>query len=295
MSTGDTKLTQEQLRAREAAARVHLRGVTYDAPTPTAGELALNTQPWKTAAQEEAELKTQIEAAVMMLDEAISRTPADSEVREQLERLKDRVKGARTLDALNGALSEATATISKAEASGHMETPAQKKERLWGEIGRLNTEITNTLRPHMNDEEKAKEEEFERRIAAARTEEERLAVERERNRWREGVAENLQHHGATPEARSAGAAARLLTSEQRKKIEALKQLDRGRHTNSAEPHSEQRATSRAGENGRLPNTSPSTQQPQSGLYEVSHVAEPAPPTSPDTRNTREDPSRGVSF
>lgn len=73
----------------------------------------------------------------------------------------------------------------------------------------------------MTKEQKEKEEEFERRLAKARTDEERLAIETERNNWRAQVAQGMIENG-TPAAQAAGHAAQTKIEEMAAKLEEQK-------------------------------------------------------------------------
>ncbi|MDX2094781.1 MAG: hypothetical protein SFW64_02425 [Alphaproteobacteria bacterium] len=138
----------------------------------------------------------------------------------ELTMLLDKIKssvGVKSLDAIrNDALNEAQALVvtAGAKAGELAETAAEMNERLWGEIGKLNEEIVDTLSPHMTEEEKKREEEFKRRLEAATSDEERAQIMQEQNKFHEGVRERLEHGHS-----SAGRAAAAITKPKIEKVD----------------------------------------------------------------------------
>lgn len=103
----------------------------------------------------------------------------------------------------------------------------------WQRIGQMNAQVSGLLNPHMSEAEQAQEENFERRLRAAKTPEERLAIERERHQWRQSLIEQWSSSG-TPAQQGAAAQARPVQNsigQELEKLERAQQRHRGEGVN----------------------------------------------------------------
>jgi hypothetical protein len=145
----------------------------------------------------EEKLEAAKKSVIEKIKAAIANT-TDSDAIKELEELIGKVESANSFSSLGNVM----ATVNAAMASNNSKTESRDEKigRLWGEIKALDKEIQDSLYPKMTEEEKKKDEEFRRKLAGAKTEEERAAIYKEYNAFRMGVAERVEKDPTTTPA-----------------------------------------------------------------------------------------------
>ena len=183
-------------------------------------------------AAELAQLEVARQNAINDLEQAIAQ--ADDESKPELKAALQNLKDAKTPGDISAALTSATSKLS-AEAAGSGSKAAggdAERQQLWGEIGKLNNKVGNIMQPHMSEEERQKDEEYRERIRNARTEEERLAIQREYTRWRQQVVDDWRQSGDPEKEKAADQAQPGLDEIKKREEEILRNRRQTREGNA---------------------------------------------------------------
>lgn len=180
-------------------------------------------------------LEVRRQSAISALKDAIPK--AEGVERDDLEKALDQLESAKTPNDINAAISNATTTLSREGAGGGSKSADGDAERqqLWGEIGKLNNKVGNIMNPHMSEEERKKDEEYRERIRNARTEEERLAIQREYTRWRQQVIDDWRQSGDPAKEKAADRAQPILDEIERDEEKMGRMFQQGQTQRNATP------------------------------------------------------------
>ncbi|MFM9889503.1 MAG: hypothetical protein ACKVOE_02495 [Rickettsiales bacterium] len=113
-------------------------------------------------------------------------------------------------------------------ATESLDDQKEMMEKMWRNIEELQEQVRDILRPQMSDVEKEKDDEFKRRMEAAKTDEERENVEKEYLGWRKKLVADWKENGTPAQKAGAIKAEPILKREETQfnaVVEARKEFD----------------------------------------------------------------------